>query len=144
MAPRANGRFLGDYTGLDNMGRRLATLYVASNSARDPATALFSVVRRVHPRKVTLDLARHLVARGELWASGGARRCIAGARVKVQRKFPNAWRTVAGVTTGSGGAYRVRLPDRTGRYRAVAKRKVLDTRDACGYARSPGRRHRHG
>jgi hypothetical protein len=82
-----------------------------------------------------------LVARGEVVADG-ADACLQRVTVKVQRKRPSRWRTVATITTTLEGVFRTRLPDRRGRYRAVIP-KVLMTELVCAREVSPIRRHRH-
>jgi hypothetical protein len=95
----------------------------------------------VHPRDVTLELVRHLVARGVLSVPDGFQACLGQALVSVQRKLPHKrWRLVAVSTTGGDGRYHVRLPDRAARYRSVVTGGTLSSGDVCGPARSRARR----
>lgn len=94
---------------------------------------------------VGISARRHLVVRGQLeawWLPD----CIVDRSVKVQRRFPSGWRTVAGTRSDDTGRYRVRIPDRIGRYRAVARAVELDGGDGtftCLRGVSPIVRHRH-
>jgi hypothetical protein len=70
--------------------------------------------------------------------------CAASVPVKIQRRRAGAWRTVGTATTNDTGAYKKRIKDRPGRYRALAPKVSLnDGADICSRAVSPVRRHRH-
>jgi hypothetical protein len=99
----------------------------------------------VHPRAITLNLVRHLVARGTVTATDGFAACTSGVTVKIQRRRADGtWRTVETDQTNDIGGYRERIPDRVGRYRAVAVRESLNAgADLCARDRSPTVRHRH-
>jgi hypothetical protein len=99
----------------------------------------------VHPRAITLNLVRHLVARGTVTATDGFAACTSGVTVKIQRRRADgSWRTVETDQTNNFGGYRERIPDRVGRYRAVAVRESLNGgADVCARDRSPTVRHRH-
>ncbi|HEV3472628.1 MAG TPA: hypothetical protein VG408_05410 [Actinomycetota bacterium] len=73
-----------------------------------------------HDRSVSLNLRGSLVAKGRVTAEGEYEPCFQQVAVRVQRKSAGAWRTVARTTTTGDGAYRAELPDRPGRYRALA------------------------
>lgn len=94
-------------------------------------------------RDVTLRLRRHLVARGTLSAAGGFAGCVAGVPVKIQRRASGRWKTVARTTTTDTGAFKERIRDRAGRYRARAPRITLDDGSTCLADVSPVVRHRH-
>jgi IPT/TIG domain len=98
-----------------------------------------------HARSVTLSLRKHLVARGRVSSTEDPAftDCVASVPVKVQRRVSGRWRTVRTTTTSSNGSYRRRIPDRPGRYRAVALRVSLGDpeTDLCFRAVSPVRRH---
>lgn len=98
-----------------------------------------------HERTVTLELRRHLVARGRVTASDGFDACESGVAVKIQRRRPGGgWGTVETDQTNADGRYRERIRDRVGVYRAVALREVLrGADDVCLLDRSPRARHRH-
>jgi hypothetical protein len=99
----------------------------------------------VHPRAITLNLVRHLVARGTVTATDGFAACVSGITVKIQRRRADGiWRTVETDQTNDFGGYRARIPDRVGLYRAVAVRVSLSAgADICARDRSPTVRHRH-
>jgi hypothetical protein len=91
-----------------------------------------------------LDLRKHLVARGTVSVSDGFAQCEQGVEVKIQRKVSGHWRTVGSDQTSSSGAYKARVPDREGRYRARAPRVEKNAgADVCVSAKSASRRHRH-
>jgi hypothetical protein len=95
-----------------------------------------------HTRSITLSLRRHLVARGMVSADDGFTACAATVPVKIQRRVSGNWKTVASATTTSTGAYKKRIPDKTGRYRARATMVALNAgADLCSRATSPVRRN---
>ena len=97
-----------------------------------------------HATVVTLELRKHLVARGKVMVPDGFNACRSGATVKIQRWRNGAWRTIETDVTGSVGRYREHLADRTGRYRAVVKKRALNGgTDVCRRDVSPVRRHTH-
>lgn len=95
-----------------------------------------------HARSVTLRLRDHLRARGKVRVSDGFSACASRVPVKVQRRVSGHWSTVKSVKTSSSGAYRTRLTDRPGRYRALAP-KVTKAGEICRTAKSGTRTHRH-
>jgi hypothetical protein len=99
----------------------------------------------VHPRAITLNLVRHLVARGTVTATDGFVACTSNVGVKIQRRRADgSWRTVETDQTNDFGGYRERIPDRVGLYRAVAVRESLNAgADICARDRSPTVRHWH-
>ncbi|MGH2756192.1 MAG: hypothetical protein ACRDI3_00205, partial [Actinomycetota bacterium] len=62
--------------------------------------------------------------------------------VKIQRRVDGRWLTLKKTTTGTEGAYRVRLRDRPGRYRTVAPAMSPSDEHRCLKAISPT--HRNG
>jgi hypothetical protein len=92
-------------------------------------------------RSITLSLRKHLVARGRVSVDGGF--CAAVVPVMIQRRVSGFWKTVASTTTTDTGAYKKRIRDRAGRYRAVASRVTLASGEICLRATSPVRRHTH-
>jgi IPT/TIG domain len=94
-----------------------------------------------HDRSVTLNLRRHLVARGRVTSDFDA--CESNVTVRIQRRRPAGWRTVGTDTTTATGAYRERIPDRAGRYRALVPRFESDPDNVCVRDVSPRRRHIH-
>ncbi|HET9248760.1 MAG TPA: IPT/TIG domain-containing protein, partial [Actinomycetota bacterium] len=98
----------------------------------------------IHPRTITLDLRRHLVARGLVTVDDGFGDCASNVPVKIQRLRDGRWRTVETTQTTRDGAYREQIPDRRGTYRAVATRLELNGgADVCARDRSPRERHTH-
>ena len=93
-----------------------------------------------HDRSITLSLKRSLVARGRVSVDDEFAACIDEVPVKVQRKTPKRWRTVERTRTDSEGAYKTTLPDRAGRYRAVAPPTSPSDEDDCSKATSPTKR----
>jgi hypothetical protein len=96
-----------------------------------------------HARSVTLSLRKHLVARGRVSSTEDPAftDCVASVPVKVQRRVSGRWRTVRTTTTSSTGSFRRRIPDRPGRYRALAPPVSLGDpeTDLCFRAVSPVR-----
>lgn len=100
----------------------------------------FTVTGAVHDRIVKLTLRRHLVARGRVSPPDGFAGCYQEVRVRIQRRVSGTWRAVKATTTNAKGVYRVRIPDRPGRYGAVVPKLVVGD-DVCRRARSPVVRH---
>jgi hypothetical protein len=95
-----------------------------------------------HARAVSLALRRGLVASGRVTVRDRYADCGADVPVAVQRRVGRRWRTVRSTTTGGNGRYAVRLRDRAGRYRALARR--LEVGDhTCFAAVSATRIRRH-
>jgi hypothetical protein len=108
------------------------------------ATNFTVTVVTTHGRSITLRLRKHLVARGVVSVVDAFTACAAGVPVKIQRRRAGGWRTVGRTTTSDTGAYKKRIRDRAGRYRALAPRVALNNgADICTRAVSPVRRHRH-
>jgi len=98
------------------------------------------VVSTVHSRTVSMDLSKHLVAKGQV--STGFTSCESGVQVKIQRWKDGGWTTKATATTSGTGSYKAQLPDKDGKYRAKAPKLVLGNGvDVCSSAASPSRKH---
>ncbi|MGH2668129.1 MAG: IPT/TIG domain-containing protein [bacterium] len=95
----------------------------------------FTVVPTFHSRSISISLRHHLVVRGTV-SAGGFDACAEDALVRIRRFADGAWRTIATTHTNDDGFYRVRVPDRPGRYRALAPRQTLGDSDICGRAMS--------
>jgi hypothetical protein len=83
-----------------------------------------------HDRSVSLRLRRHLVARGTVTVSGGFAACYQNVPVRIQRRVGGIWRTIDSTVTDNTGFFRERIPDRAGKYRAVAPRLAVSN-DVC-------------
>jgi hypothetical protein len=97
----------------------------------------------MHERSITLNLRRHLVARGKVSVGDGFTDCVAAVPVRIQRRSSGHWKTVGRTTTADTGSYKKRIRDRAGKYRAEARWISLTTGDWCLFAASPIRRHSH-
>jgi hypothetical protein len=95
-------------------------------------------------RTVTLDLRKHLNAKGQITAEQGASTdCYSDVTVDIQRKTKNGWRTIKFATTDNDGTYRTKLKDRKGKYRALVNELVINDVLVCLSDVSPIARHRH-
>jgi hypothetical protein len=98
----------------------------------------------VHSRSVTLKLSKHVVAKGVVSVGDGFTACAASVPVKIQRKTSSGWKNVGSATTTASGSYSKKVKDKTGKYRAQAKKITLNTgADVCKKATSPVRTHKH-
>jgi IPT/TIG domain len=126
-------------------GATTGPISVVTPNGTATSTSNFTVTTTeptVHERTVTLELRRHLIARGRV--SSDFADCRSGVEVQIQhRRGPSGWSTVATDTTGPAGRYRAPLADETGRYRALVPRLELGDTDVCTRDRSPRVRHRH-
>ncbi len=114
------------------------------NNTATSSTSFTVVPPTIHQRTITLDLRRHLVARGLVTVNDGFGVCASNVPVKIQRLRDGRWRTVDIAQTNTDGTYRERIPDRVGTYRAVATRVELNGgADVCARDRSPRERHSH-
>jgi hypothetical protein len=98
----------------------------------------------VFPRSVSLSLRKHIVAKGAITQVGDFLPCMSGQKVLIQKRRPNgSWATIATPTTGNGGLFSKRIPDRPGVYRARIATKNLNPTQRCSQDNSPTRRHSH-
>lgn len=93
-----------------------------------------------HDRAVTLTLRRALVATGRVSAEGDYEPCFDDVAVRLQRRTDDGWKGVGRTRTDPQGAYRATLPDRPGRYRAVAPAFAPAEGHRCLKGVSPVRR----
>ena len=100
---------------------------VPSSTPPSPATRPTLAARRLTVRRRGRDLAGRL---------RGDRRCVAGARVLLERRGRGTWRVVRRTRTGPRGHFSLRVPAKRDRYRlrapAVTRGGVL-----CGATRAP-------
>jgi len=102
------------------------------------------VVSTVHSRSVTLNLSKHVVAKGVVNVGDTFTACEASVPVKIQRKTKSGWKNVGSATTNASGSYSKKVKDKTGKYRAQAKKVTLNNgADVCKKATSPVRKHTH-
>jgi hypothetical protein len=102
------------------------------------------VAAAAHGRSISLALRKKLVARGKVSSTEDPAftACVASVPVKIQRRRAGGgWRTVGSTTTTDTGAYKKRIKNRHGKYRALAPKLTLAAGDVCARAVSPVRKH---
>jgi hypothetical protein len=122
-------------------GATTGKIKVTAPAGTATSTTDFTVtVITVHSRSITLSLRKHLVARGKVSVGDGFTACAATVPVKIQRRVSGHWKTVGSTTTTSTGAYKKRIPNKHGKYRARATRVAMNSgADVCKRATSPVR-----
>lgn len=97
-----------------------------------------------HGRSVNLNLERHLIASGIVSVEDGFNACRSNVTVMIQRLKNGVWKTVGTDQTTSNGKYKEVLNDKTGKYRAIAKKEALNGGgDICKADTSAPANHRH-
>jgi hypothetical protein len=97
-----------------------------------------------HHRTVTLSLKGQLTASGTVKVKDGFNACRSGVTVKIQRLKNGAWQTVGTDKTTGNGKYSKNIEDKSGKYRAIAKKKKLNGGDdICVADTSPTVHHTH-
>ena len=117
-----------------------------TNAVGTATGATFTVAAPVvkHNRSVSLNLHKHLIARGTVNVADGFNACRSHVTVKIQRLKNGVWRTVGSDQTSANGKYKKVLKDEDGKYRALAKKVVLNGGDdICMADFSAPRRHHH-
>jgi len=135
-APIADGPIqVTTYTGGSGSGTLFSTTLFQTPPPDCPSAVPFA-------RSITLSLRKHLVARGKVSASAATAPagCTAAVPVKIQRRVSGHWKTVGSTTTSDTGAYKKRIRDRAGKYRAKAPKVTLASGEICSGATSPVRR----
>ena len=95
-------------------------------------------------RTVTLELKRHLRAKGVL-SAGQAFNCVGGMAVRIQKRSSGMWKTIKTLTADNEGNFAGAIPDKKGKYRAQAPEvETQSPPDTCGQATSSAQVHRHG
>jgi hypothetical protein len=112
-------------------GATTGPITVTNATGTGTSATNFAVVVR-HARTITFRLFDHLVAEGRVSAADDFAECESGATVKVQRRVHGTWRTIDRDVTDLTGHYHESLPDRAGKYRTMARRRVLNNgADIC-------------
>ena len=96
----------------------------------------------VHETCVSLKLQGELVAKGRVTVADGFAGCLRDTEIRVQRRKRGRWVTVGKTSTGRRGAYRVKVADRRGKYRAVLpveRKQSADGLMVCEKDLSPAR-----
>jgi len=97
-----------------------------------------------HHRSVTLNLKGQLTATGKVTVADGFNACRSGVTVKIQRLKNGVWKTVGSDQTSGNGKYSKNIEDKSGKYRALAKKKTLNGGDdICVADTSPTVHHSH-
>jgi streptogramin lyase len=129
----------GKITATVPTGATTGRITVTTPNGSATSTSSFTV-STIHSRKVTLNLVRHLVARGVVNASDGFSACAATVPVKIQLRVSGHWKTVATPTTTASGSYREKIANHAGRYRAKTPKVIRGGgADTCSAATSPVR-----
>ena len=103
----------------------------------------FTLVTK-HTRSVSLTLKHHLIATGVVTVADGFNACRSNVTVKIQRLTNGVWKTVGTDQTTGLGKYKKAIGDKVGKYRALAKKEVLNGgADVCVKDLSPTRNHHH-
>ena len=94
-----------------------------------------------HVMSVSLKLSGGLVASGRVTAADGYLPCTRNAPVGILKKTSTGWKLVNDKLTDEEGKYRMKIPNKGGRYVAVSPEGSVDDLNLCAYAESPIRRH---
>ena len=89
-----------------------------------------------HLRTISLSLGGGLQASGRVQCQDGTTACAQNVPVRVQRRFEGRWRNVGTGVTDAAGNYSISVPNKDGKYRAVANRTDISNGDACKRANS--------
>ena len=89
-----------------------------------------------HLRTISLSLGGSLQASGRVVCQDGTTTCAQNVPVRVQRRIEGRWRNVGTGVTDASGNYSIPVPNKDGKYRAVASRTGLPNGDACRRANS--------
>ena len=97
-----------------------------------------------HKRSVSLKLKGQLTASGTVKVADGFNACRSNVTVKIQRLKNGDWKTVGSDKTSGNGKYSKNIEDKTGKYRAIVKKKTLNGGDdICVADTSPTVKHTH-
>lgn len=97
-----------------------------------------------HAREISLNLRKHLIAKGRITLPDFYSPCRKNVRVLVQRKKDGDWDTVADDKSSLGGFYSAQVPDKDGVYRSQIKTNKLFRGDLhiCKKATSDTDKHK--
>ena len=94
-----------------------------------------------HAMSLTLKLSGGLVASGRVTAADGYLPCTRNAPVGILKKTSTGWKLISDELTDEEGKYRIKIPNKGGRYVAVSPEGKVDDLNLCSEAESPARRH---
>ena len=100
-------------------------------------TALF--VPGIHRRTVSLSF-RSRLALGRLRVADHQGQCLAGSRVRLERRSGHGWTLFAAGRTNRSGSYAIRVGSRHGVYRATVRAERFGFGHVCTATKSPPRR----
>ena len=126
-------------------GATTGKISVTTPIATATSTTDFTVIVVTnHDRSISLELKKHLVASGTVSVTDGFNACRANVLVKIQRLVDGTWKVVGSDQTSSNGEFKTNLKDKTGKYRALAKKeKINGGADVCNVDYSATRKHHH-
>jgi hypothetical protein len=123
-------------------GTITVTTPVGTATSATSFTVTATPVVTKHSRSVTLTLKKHLIASGTVHVGDGFNACRSNVTVKIQRLIHGTWKAVGTDQTSATGKYKKVLKDKAGKYRAIAKKEVLNGGDdVCKVDLSPPRTH---
>ena len=89
-----------------------------------------------HFRTISLSLSGNLTASGRVTCVDGSTACAQSVPIKIQRRVDGVWKTVGTDSTDGAGNYGIHVPDKAGKFRAVAPKTSLSNGDRCPRAKS--------
>ncbi len=140
-----NGWELRDATGAGDNATRFHSSEATAQELRPKLFVVYTTPEPpvVHKRSISLSLREHLKARGRLRVADSFPACVAFMQVKIQRRGPDGWVTVARRITSEVGKFRAPLEDRRGSYRARAAAESINAGHSCRGTISPVVKHTH-
>ena len=141
----------GDATGCEEAAGRLARLRIYNGALTSAEVAGLDTVPgaapppgdTVHPRTVSLNLKRHLIASGTVGVTDGFTQCAQGVTVVIKRKTASGFKAVGSAVTTTTGTFKKKLRDKPGVYQASVVATPAGGSESCGAAKSLNKRHRH-
>jgi hypothetical protein len=114
----------------------------AGGTATSTSPFTVGAATTTHDRSVSLNLKKHLIAKGRVTVGDGFAACASGVKVKIQRKRQGSWHGVGSDLTSANGKYSAHIADKEGSYRAVVTKTSMGT-DVCRKATSGVKKHHH-